>query len=736
MKRILSQNLIIGLLIVGFALILYYPVLAYNFVFDDEMVIVGNRVIRDGSNLLNFFTEPTYSFYRPLRSLSYLLDYRFWMLNPVGFHITNILLHGLCCFTFYLLLKLWGAGTRTGLAALLIFLVHPVNIETVAYLSSRAELLGTLFTLLFLLSALRHLTSRRSQHLLISLLFLLGALLSKESFAIAPFLLLIIQPYDSSRDHSNRGKNQRRIRIFVFSLILTGVFLAYRFIILKAPTSLGQFDLLLTYPQILIKLPSVLLTYFRLLILPINLSPHHPLAVMPLPSPSLFGVQAALLAGIVILLIGCRKAGRIPFQSGLWILIALLPVSNLYPMPRLLAEKYLYLPALGFALLFASLCRGKTNAGKKRQLFLAGLVILIFAILTLVRQPVWLSNYSLWKNTSSDRPSSPLTLYNWGMAQFQAGRVEDGLETLTTAEAILPGQPIILERIADGQGLLGQYDRAIKLYRELLQRFPESPTLHLKIGFTYEEQGYPKLASRYYDEARAMAGRLDSIQIQQLFSVYQELTRLREMGGELTPATPLLENILALAPTDSEINYRLGQAYESEERWADALDCYSRAIDQTGPTSNLLYRQGKAYQGAKKFKKAMQSYHRALRQDPKFYPPYFDLGGLLAGYGEYEPAERFYLAGLKLNPDDYRAHTNLGSIYQFQEKYQEAIAEYERSLQIENSYKARYNLGFLYLKKLNKPEKALPHLQEALYQSTEPAQKKKLKEALSKIKTE
>jgi len=736
MKRLLSQNLIIGLLAIGFALILYYPVLNYNFVFDDEMVIVGNRVIRDASHLLNFFTEHTYSFYRPLRSLSYFIDYRYWRLNPVGFHITNILLHGLCCFSFYLLLKLWGAGPWIRLVALLIFLVHPVNIETVAYLSSRAELLGTLFTLLFLLSALCHLTSRRPLHLLISLLFLLGALLSKESFAIAPFLLLILKPHDSPGGHTNPRRNQRRIRIFGFSLILTGVFLAYRFILLKAPTNLRQFDLLLTYPQILIKLPSVLLTYFRLLILPINLSPHHPLAVMPLPSPSVFGVQAALLAGIVILLIGCRKAGRIPFQSGLWILIALLPVSNLYPMPRLLAEKYLYLPSLGFALLFASLCTGKTNAGKKRQIFLAGLAILIFAILTLVRQPVWLSNYSLWKNTSSDRPSSPLTLYNWGMAQFQSGRFDEGLKTLQAAEAILPGQPIILERIADGQGLLGQYDRAIELYLELLQRFPESPTLHLKIGFTYEEQGYPKLAAHYYDEARAMAVRTDTIQVQQLFSVYQELTRWREMGGGLTPATPLLENILALSPDDPDINYRLGQAYEIEERWAEALDCYSRVIDQTGPTAELLYRQGKSHQGANEFKKAMQSYYKSLRQDPKFYPPYFELGGLLAGYGEYEPAERFYRAGLKLKPDDYRAHTNLGSIYQFQGKYPEAIAEYERSLQIENSYKARYNLGFLYLKKLNKPERALPHIQEALHQSTDPAQKKKLKDALSQITIE
>jgi len=384
MKQVTNQNLMIGLLLIGLALLLYYPVLTYKFVFDDEMVIVGNRLIRDINHLPGFFTEPTYSFYRPLRSISYLLDYRYWRLNPLGFHLTNILLHGLCCFSFYLLLKLWGAGTRTGLAAVLIFLVHPINTETVIYLSSRAELLGTLFTILFLLSALRYLTSGKFHHLLISLLFIICALLSKESFAIAPLLLLILRPAATPVVHSSRRRDRSRIRVFSFSLILTVAFLAYRFFLLKTPTGLGQFDRILTYPQILIKMPSVILTYFRLLILPINLSPHHPLAVIPLPSPSIFGVQAAILTGIVILLLGCRRAGRLPFQSVLWILIALIPVSNIYPLPRLLAEKYLYLPSLGFSLLFASLCIGKTSPGKKGRYFLAGLVIFIFAILRFI----------------------------------------------------------------------------------------------------------------------------------------------------------------------------------------------------------------------------------------------------------------------------------------------------------------------------------------------------------------
>ncbi len=88
---------------------------------------------------------------------------------------------------------------------------------------------------------------------------------------------------------------------------------------------------------------------------------------------------------------------------------------------------------------------------------------------------------------------------------------------------------------------------------------------------------------------------------------------------------------------------------------------------------------------------------------------------------------------MKRRPDDYRARTNLGSIYQFQGKYPEAIAEYERSLQLENSYKARYNLGFLYLNKLHDQTSARPHLEEALRLADDPVQIEKIKAALESI---
>ena len=736
MKRIMHKDLLIALLLIAGALLLYYPSLSSEFVFDDEIVIVANRFIRSPDNLPGFFLRPTYSFYRPLRSLSYLLDYRCWELNPFGFHFTSILLHGLCCFAFYLLLKSCRISLPVRAMAAVLFLVHPVNTEAVVYLSSRAELLGTLFALLFFLAAGRYISSGRARTALLALFFLAGALLSKESFAVLPLLFLLFRPGHRPATSPVQNNIRRHLRITLCSLLLAGGFLVFRFFLLAAPADLGQFGRLLTYPQIMIKIPEALITYLRLLILPFNLSPHHPLAVEPLLAPPAVLLQVTALVGVILLIFSRRKSSPVVFRSGLWILIALIPISNIYPLPRLLAEKRLYLPSLGFSLLVAELCCGRYHRSGRSGYRLFWIIVAIFTLLTLLRQPVWRSNYALWERTSRDRPRAPLTLYNWGMARIQAGREEEGLADLRAAEMILPGQPVILERIADCLGLLGRYRESLEVYQKLLRDSPDSPSLYLKIGFSYEGSGYSRLAEHYYNEALALASRTDPGRTYQFRSSYLELAGLREAGGDTSRAVRLLEDLLSLTPGDPAVHYRLGFLYEKEGRFDDALEQYRRALENGLSSSELLYRQGRAYQGAGQFKKAMQSYHHALRRDPDLAPAYFDLGSLLAGYKEYEPAEKLFRAGLKRQPDNYRARTNLGSIYQFQQKYPEAIAEYERSLQIEDSYKARYNLGFLYLNKLDQPKKALPHLKEALRRAINSTQKKKIEDALSQINTE
>lgn len=723
-----KADLFFSLFLLAGAVLLYALSLGSGFVFDDEFVIVGDPALRSPEQIPGYFLRPSFSYYRPLRSLSYHLDYRFWGLNPLGYHLTSILLHGLCALSLFLVLKVRQIAFPVRAAAGLIFLLHPIATEPVIYLSSRAELLGTLFSLLFLLAGIRFVRLGRSGNAILALACLAAALLSKESFLVLPLLWLVVV---ASPESSPAGQRQQGITIAAF--LFAGVFFGFRFFLLPASGGAGRFSLLLTYPQILLKAPAVLLSYLRLLLFPVHLSPHHPLASAPLPSPPALAFQLAMLAGLAILLGLLWKRGR-RFRPGvLWLAIALLPVSNIYPLNRIIAEKYLYFALPGFAWMMGELFLGPGRKGKKIRMVLLGAAMVGFIVLTLNRQPDWRDNYTLWRTTASRSSPDPLILFNLGTARVRAGEVAGGLADLEAAEKMLPGQPIIREKIADVMGILGNHQEAFEIYQELLERFPDSPSLLLKAGFTYDARDYPRLAQRYYDEAIARAGEAGAERKIRLQAVYRELSTLKEAQGEYGQAAEMLETALALFPADPTGEAKLAALYrrDGQEEKAEALLGSTTAGAPSSPDG--LFTRGQQLEQAGRFQEAMQLYYRTLKKDPGFAPAYFSLGGLLADRQEYEAAERFIAAGLKLQGDDFRHHTNLGTVRQFQGKYREAAAAYRRSLELEESYIAHYNLGFLYLNRLFDPAAALPHLEAAHRLASEPEQKQNLSAALDRI---
>ncbi len=690
-------------------------------------MIAGDPTLRSPGNIPGYFLRPSFSFYRPLRSLSYHFDYRYWGLNPFGYRLTSILLHALCVLALFQLLKTLGTGFRVRAGAALIFLLHPAAIEPVVYLSSRAELLGTLSGLLFLLAGARFVRSGGGGKCFLSLAFLGAAFLSKESFLVLPLLLPVVT---TGLEKSGR---YRRRGITAAAFLAAGAFAVFRFFLLPIPAGPDRLGRLLAYPQILIKAPEVFLTYLRLLLLPVGLSPHHPLASAPLPSPARLAVQLAAGAGAVLLLLSFRKRGQRGFPGAAWFLIALLPVSNLYPLSRIIAEKYLYFPLAGAAWLAAELLLGPDRKGARFRAALFGAALLFFLALNLGRQPVWRSNYTLWKETAARSAPDPLILFNWGLARVRAGDPAGGLEELERAEAMLPGQPIFREKIADVQGMLGRHREALEIYRELLEAAPASPQLLLKAGFTYESLGQDEEAEKLYGEALARAGAEGPGREARVASVYRELAALKTARGDFGRAAEFLEAALTLFPGDRNDRRNLALLYQRAGRPDKAREISAHLPEERTEEHLALFRRAREAEEEGQLQKAARLYYRALELEPAFAPAYFELGGLLAAREEYEAAEQLFRAGLELEGDDFRHHTNLGTILQLRGKYTEAARAYRRSLELEESFVARYNLGFLYLNRLSDPARARPHLEAALELAEEPEQKQRLTDALEEI---
>ncbi len=164
-----------------------------------------------------------------------------------------------------------------------------------------------------------------------------------------------------------------------------------------------------------------------------------------------------------------------------------------------------------------------------------------------------------------------------------------------------------------------------------------------------------------------------------------------------------------------------------------ALVEFDAAREREINSPRILYFRGKAYRQLQRYQKALQSYHRALKINPEFAPAYLELGSLLAIYQKYELAEKAFLQAQKFDSSDHSASTNLGNVYRLTGQPEKARRQYLRSLEIQDNFKARYNLAFLFLNEINQPQKALPHLKKALQMTDDSTLREKITNALSRI---
>ena len=313
LSRPLSFSLIFAL-----ALGIYSSALSGQFIWDDDYLVRDNQYLTTWSALPEIFTKDINSgadsfcgFYRPLQILSYRLDTLAWKLEPVGYHLTNVLLHALAAWLFFLLIESF-AGIPAALFSALLFLVHPVQTEAVAYISGRADLLA----IIFMFSAL--LFDRKRPWSLVAYAL---ALLSKESALVFPVLLwawrcLVL-------------KERRGFRELLPYLLITAVYLGLRATVLvpwAIPPEGGT--LIRRLPGIF----AALFGYFRALFWPWSgLHMEYGQRFFHWNDAVVLkglGIFAGLVAATVI---AAKKSSGL-FFGLVWFWIAWIPISGFFPL--------------------------------------------------------------------------------------------------------------------------------------------------------------------------------------------------------------------------------------------------------------------------------------------------------------------------------------------------------------------------------------------------------------------
>ncbi len=506
-------------LLVLLVLIVFGPSLTHDFVWDDHGLIVQNPDIHVEGHwarpfLRSFWQtganteDPTRSFYRPLVSISYRLDYLVWGLNPMGYHLTNLLLHAtVTCLVYLLGLRLLEGRTPAFVAAAL-FAVHPSHVENVVWISGRTDLLSALFVLAALL-AFPHGDNRSRlgwRPVAAVSLFYLLALLGKEMALSAPLIILAfvaIQPGGHARWH-------RYLPVIAGVFLVTGGYLLLRIMVLGRVVGPGLFG---APGERLAAIPGVVMRYAGLMAHLVAIDPHHPETYAALTHPWVIITGTLMMLGYIALLVVLWR--RVSKTSALllgWFLIALLPVLKLGVFGDVLyADRFLYLPSIGLLVGVVALW---SKARLTRDLpwisrALGPLLVLLYVtgsiMLVVIHTRYWKNNRTLFERVAHTSPDSAYVQYNVANSRNLDGEYASAIQAYLRAVHLEPGYRQAFANMGIALTREGRYVDATFCFKKALSLGDRSVITYTNLGNAYRALGDKDQARNAYRKSLAIA---------------------------------------------------------------------------------------------------------------------------------------------------------------------------------------------------------------------------------------
>ena len=502
-KDTLNSSYVQAAAVFAAAFAVYFNSIWNGFVYDDTEIVLGNPWIRDFSHIAEVFTTDLWAwretgptnFYRPIPTIILMVQYSVFGDAPWGYHLTYVLMNSAVSVTvFFVLRRLFHEsgypGAALPVAAALVFATHPVHTEVVAW-NGAHEMAFSLFALLCLLS---HMKGRAAW----ALLFFMAAAFTKETAVVIPLILLA---YDFSL---GGGRSLKAIAAAYIPLILAGTaYLLLRSYAIGgfAPVNhyahLGLYDMALSATELFAD-------YMVMLIVPVNLTPTHVFNAATTVLDYRVAFSITLLAAYVATLFATRRRSPLVFMSLALIAIPLLPVLYIPAFGRIVfAERYLYLPTAGFAVilvlclhhLIVRLVGEKGRAGVVFMIVLL-LQVSIYGAAAIKRNRVWQSNYTLWSDAVVNSPTSPVAHNNLGTEYFKLGLSK---EAIVEFEAAASHDPAYKEPYYNTGTVLHKEGRtadAIAYYMKAIRLDPAYRSAYSNLGVAYAETGEYEMAVR------------------------------------------------------------------------------------------------------------------------------------------------------------------------------------------------------------------------------------------------
>jgi tetratricopeptide (TPR) repeat protein len=557
--------------------------LGFEFVlFDDDGYVVDNPWLRRGlgaDSLRWAWTTGSMSNWHPLTWLSYLVDFELYGPSPAGFHATNLLLHIVATLLLFGALRLaTGREGRSALVAAL-FALHPLHVESVAWVSERKDVLSACLGFGSLWAYLAY--GRRggwARYALSAALLALG-LAAKPMLVTLPALFLLLDHWPL--DRLRRGG----ARVLVEKLPLLALSAAASVLTLRAQGGMLGAGAELTLPLRLANAVHATTWYLAKTLWPTGLAAHYPHPYLPWAGGEPLETWRIAVAGLTLLALSAAalRARRQPYLlvGWLWFLGTLAPVSGLLQVgTQAMADRYTYLPLVGIFLAGvwggAELLHRLAPERRTRQRVAAGLaagLLGVFGGMAFVQAGTWRDSVTLFEHALRVAPRDRLLHTSLGMGYQARGLHGRAIPCFERALAIDPDDPLSHFRRAVSHTETGEHDLALRHYHHALRLTPRVPELHENLAGLHLLRGDPELAARHYRRATEL--RPESTRL------HASLGLALHRSGSLDASIASYRRALELDPGHLAARLNLARAFGALGRFDDAIRHFERVLERS-----------------------------------------------------------------------------------------------------------------------------------------------------------
>jgi tetratricopeptide (TPR) repeat protein len=663
--------------------LVFLPVLSNGFVNsdDDDYVYQSTAIRHVDGQFFKWIFQFHSSNWHPLTWVSHAIDYALWGLSPAGHHLSSIIFHSLNTFLLCLLIMYLmrlaptdespsdeGYLTRTiiaGCVTALLFGIHPLRVESVAWIAERKDVLSAFFMFLSLICyvnyAGRHESIRKPVLYAASLVCFVFALMSKPIALTLPFILIIFDFYPFRRFAADKKTMflEKAPFLFLSLFVVVLTFMAQSSSGAVKPFVLSQVGVVVQGPVF----------YLAKMLWPVNLSPVY-------PYPKNFSFLSLTFIGAFILLVvitllcirAWRRGNPVFLAAWTFYIIALLPVSGIVRIgTQAAADRYTYIPGIApFFLIglgaawFAG--RPSSKAGIKSKLIIVPFIIIccLLGFLTIRQIGVWKNSIILWTTVLQYYPGYSDGYFNRANAYMMAGKYKEHIQTEDRSGTI--------------SSEAGEYQSALRDFSKAIALNPTG-------GAAYNNRA--KIYFKTGDYQKGLQDLNNAIKLEPSSAgFYSNRCQIYNALANHAQAVKDCSRAIEIDPQDDFAYFTRGLSFSASGRQVEAMADYDKSILINPYNPKVFFSRGLAYKEKGELQKALDDFNMAVQLNPRYSDAYVNRGVVYGEMNDLQKAVEDFTLAIRINPKDSSAYYNRGAALYRMDKKEQAMQDLRQAARL------------------------------------------------------